>query len=62
MKCKKIYINRKDCYGNFETVDEFNQGRKYSKKMLNEYRLSDPYAHYYISQRPCKAWLEDSRD
>jgi len=62
MKCKKIYINRKDNYANIETVDEFAEGRKYAKEMLNEYRLSDPYAHYYISQRPCKDWLEDLRD
>ena len=52
-----IYINRKDNFGNFETVDQFNQERKYAKEMLKEYRLSDPGARYYISQRPCKDWL-----
>ena len=52
-----IYINRKDDFGNLETVDQFNQGRKYAKEMLKEYRLSDPSARYYISQRPCKDWL-----
>ena len=51
-----IYINRKDNLGNLETVDQFNQGRKYAKEMLKEYRLSDPSARYYISQRPCKDW------
>lgn len=51
-----IYINRKDNFGNFETVDQFNQERKYAKEMLKEYRLSDPGANYYISQRPCKNW------
>ena len=56
------YINRIDDKGNLETVDQFNQGRRYAKEMLKEYRLSDPYAHYYISQRPCKAWLEDSKE
>jgi len=51
-----IYINRKDDFGNLETVDQFNQGRKYAKEMLKEYRLSDSGAYYYISQRPCKNW------
>ena len=53
-----IYINRKDNYGNLETVDEFNEGREYAKKMLREDRISDRYAHYYMSQRPCKEWRE----
>jgi hypothetical protein len=50
------YIQRKDNYG-LETVDEFN---KYSeaRKMLTEYRMSDPYAEYYLSQRACKGWSE----
>ena len=52
------YINRKDNYGNLETVDQFNQSRKYAKEMLKEYRLSDPSAYYYMSQKPCKAWQE----
>jgi len=56
---KNIYINRKDCYGNLETVDEFNQGRKYAKEMLKEYRLSDTGAYYYMSQRCCNNWLEN---
>tara|TARA_R100000951_G_scaffold44972_1_gene38335 strand:- start:1246 stop:1422 length:177 start_codon:yes stop_codon:yes gene_type:complete len=56
-----IYINRKDNYGNLETVDEFKQGRKYAKEMLKEYRISDRYAHYYISQRSCKKWRNDKR-
>lgn len=51
-----IYINRKDNYGNLETVDEFNEDREYAKQMLRDYRLSDRYAHYYMSQRPCKEW------
>ena len=54
-----IYINRKDDFGNLETVEEFNEGRKYAKEMLKEYRLSDPSAYYYISQRPCKEWRAD---
>lgn len=55
-KEEMIYINRKDDFGNLETVDEFNQGRKYAKEMLKEYRLSDATAYYYMSQRPCKDW------
>ena len=51
-----IYINRKDDFGNLETVDEFGEGRKYAKEMLKEYRLSDSSAYYYMSQRPCKDW------
>jgi len=50
-----IYINRKDDYKNFETVDEF-EFRKEAIKMLKEYRLSDKSAYYYMSQRPCKNW------
>ena len=50
------YIQRKDSNG-LETVDEFNT-RKEAKAMLEEYRLSDWSATYYLSSRPCKAWLE----
>ena len=55
-----IYINRKDSDG-LETVDEFNEycTFDYATSMLKEYRLSDPCAHYYISQRACKAWREE---
>tara|TARA_S200002703_G_scaffold159715_1_gene174277 strand:- start:3589 stop:3768 length:180 start_codon:yes stop_codon:yes gene_type:complete len=57
-----IYINRKDNYNNIETVDEFNNNiRKYAIEMLKEYRLSDIYADYYISQRSCKKWRNDKR-
>jgi hypothetical protein len=49
-----IYIQRKDCNG-LETVDEF-ETRKEARAMLVEYRLSDPSAHYYLSQRCCKGW------
>lgn len=48
------YIQRKD--NNYlETVDEFTTYKE-AKEMLKEYRMSDPYAHYYISQRACKEW------
>jgi len=59
---RTIYINRKDCYGNFETVDEFTEGRKYTIEMLNYYRLGDRSAHYYMSQKPCKSWLESYKE
>ena len=49
-----FYIQRKDTYG-LETVDEFTT-RKEARAMLDEYRLSDWSAIYYISSRCCKAW------
>jgi len=49
-----IYIQRKDSNG-LETVDEFST-RKEAVAMVKEYRLSDPYAQYYLSSRACKAW------
>ena len=55
------YINRIDDKGNPETVDQFNQGRRYAIEMLKEYRLSDLSAYYYMSQKPCKAWMEESK-
>ena len=50
------YIQRKDAY-QLETVDEF-ETYKEARAMLAEYRLSDPYASYYLSSRACKAWRE----
>ena len=49
-----VYVQRKDqtC---LETVDQF-ETRKEARSMLTEYQLSDPYASYYLSQRPCKEW------
>ena len=48
------YIQRKD--GRYlETVDEFTTYKE-ARAMLAEYRLSDPTACYYISQRACKEW------
>jgi len=55
------YIQRKDNYGNFETVDKF-ESRKEAKNMLNEYRLSDQRAYYYISQKPCRDWQESYKE
>lgn len=48
------YIQRKGD-GYLETVDQF-ETRKEARVMLSEYQMSDPYAHYYLSQRPCKDW------
>ena len=51
-----IYINIKN-NGIVETVDEFKTYKE-AKEMLKEYRLSDIYNHYYISQRCTKAWKD----
>jgi hypothetical protein len=49
-----IYIQRKS-EGYLETVDAFDT-IKDARAMLNEYRLSDSSAVYYLSRRACKAW------
>lgn len=53
------YIQRRDNNG-VETVDEFpfksKEERKEARRCLNEYRVSDPYANYYMSQKACKDW------
>jgi hypothetical protein len=51
-----VYIQRKGD-GYLETVDEF-ETRKEARAMLVEYRMIDPYDHFYLSSRPCKAWKE----
>lgn len=51
-----IYIQRRDQW-QLETVDEFTT-RKEARAMLIEYRISDPSAAYYLSQRPCKHWKD----
>tara|TARA_B100001179_G_scaffold208877_1_gene174394 strand:- start:614 stop:793 length:180 start_codon:yes stop_codon:yes gene_type:complete len=55
----KRYIQRKDAQG-VETVDEFafnnREERKEAKRCLNEYRIADTSASYYLSQRACKDW------
>lgn len=52
------YIQRR-CDGYLETVDEFTTRRE-ARATLFEYRLADPYAHYYLSTRACKEWREAS--
>ena len=50
------YIQRKDMQFNcLETVDEFSTYRE-AHEMVKEYRMSDPSADYYVSQRACKSW------
>jgi len=51
-----IYIHRRDSR-QLETVDEFTTYKE-ARAMLREYRMSDPAANYYLSQRPCRAWNE----
>jgi hypothetical protein len=50
------YIQRNG-QGYLETVDEFTTYRE-ARDMLKEYRMSDPSAHYYISQRCCANWRQ----
>ncbi len=41
--------------GQRETVSEYTT-RKEARQDLQEYRLSDPSAHYYLSTRACNDW------
>ena len=50
------YIQRKGG-GYLETVDEFELYKE-AALMVKEYRLSDPYGFYYLSNRACKEWRE----
>lgn len=55
-----LYINRKGD-GYLETVSEYpktREGRAEALKDLIEYRLADPTAYHYLSQRACKDWRE----
>ena len=52
------FINMKCPYTRgVETVDEFITYRE-AREMLKEYRMSDPSANYYLSQRSTKEWSE----
>jgi hypothetical protein len=55
------YIQRKDPYGNLETVDEF-ESRKEAVNNLKEYRIYDTSSFYYISQKPCRDWQESYKE
>lgn len=50
------YIQRKE-NNQLETVDQFDTYKE-ARAMLTEYRIADPYAHHYISQRACKEWTK----
>jgi len=52
-----VYIQRKGD-NQLETVDEFDT-RKEAREMVAEYRMSDPFAEYYISTRACKDWNQE---
>lgn len=52
----KTYIQRRG-NGYLETVDECDTRRE-ARQLLAEYQLSDPYATYYLSSRPCRNWSE----
>lgn len=49
-----FYIQRRDDNG-LETVDEFATNKE-ARAMVKEYRMADTAAHYYVSNRACKAW------
>jgi hypothetical protein len=51
-----VYIQRKGD-GYRETVDEFETYQE-ARKMLLEYRMADPTAIHYLSQRACKDWAD----
>ncbi len=55
-----IYIQRLGD-GQLETVDEFPTRRE-AQTNLAEYRMSDPGAHYYLSQRACADWDDSTPD
>ena len=55
-KMKRVYINIKNS-DDVETVDEFDTYKE-GVKMLAEYRMSDSYNFYYLSNRSTKAWRE----
>ena len=52
-----FYIQRQDNQTKqLETVDEFTT-RKEANDMRYEYVMSDRFANYHISTRPCKDWV-----
>lgn len=54
----KFYVNRRSINHNYiETIDEFKSLPE-AHAMAREYELADYSAEYYVSRRPCKAWLE----
>ena len=54
------YIQRQDIQTKqLETVDEFTT-KKEANDMRYEYVMSDRFASYRISSKPCMAWTEDN--
>ena len=54
------YIQRTDQQTRqLETVDEFTT-KKEANDMRYEYVMSDRFASYRISSKPCIAWTEDN--
>jgi hypothetical protein len=54
-----LYINRESVSnrrGSRETVDETDEGWKYARFLVREYRLGDPDGDYWISHRACAGW------
>ena len=57
---KMYYIQRHDSQTKqIETVDEFTT-KKEANDMRYEYVMSDRFASYRISSKPCMAWTEDN--
>jgi hypothetical protein len=54
-----VYVQRNGD-GYLVTVDEFETWME-GIRMLQEYRMSDRSARYYLSQRACNDWREDSK-
>ena len=53
------YIQRTDQQTRqLETVDEFTT-KKEANDMRYEYVMSDRFANYHISTKPCKDWREE---
>jgi len=48
------FINIKGDFG-VETIDEF-KGFQEGKTLIKEYRISDKYNYYYISQKSTNEW------
>ncbi len=59
---KTMYVNCKRSGWGIETVDEFpantRDERKEARRCLNEYRICDSTAYYYLSQRSTKDWKD----
>lgn len=51
-----VYVQRLG-QGYRETVDQFETWPE-ARRMVAEYRMADPSAHYYLSRRACRKWAE----